>query len=329
MNPQDTPQHDKQPTNSAIPSPPATLLVVGTGAVGGFYGAALARAGVQVSTVHRSDADHVRAHGIRIEGLQGDLHFQPHRVFSRVEEIDTPPDYLLVTLKALPDPPVADIIRPAVGPRTVIILLQNGLGVEEPIQRAFPHNEVITALAFVCLQKIAPGTIRHLCHGKITLGHHPAGITPAVRQLDAWFAAGGVPSHMTETPATARWIKLVWNAAFNPVSVLAGDVTTAEILGVPAGEKLVTRIMQEVIDVAQALGHRFSDTLIEDHLRATRSIPPYHTSMALDHLAGRPLETEVILGAALEAARATSVPTPLLEGVYTLMTLLEKSEKRP
>ncbi|MBF0260878.1 MAG: 2-dehydropantoate 2-reductase [Magnetococcales bacterium] len=302
---------------------PTTVLVIGAGAVGGFYGAALARAGAQVTTLHRSDFDHVRQHGIRIDGLERQEIFHPHRVINRLEELPSPPDFLLVSLKALPDPPVAEIIRPAVGKQTVIILLQNGLDIEEPVQQAFPDHEIIAGLAFVCLQKIAPGHIRHLCHGKITLGRHPSGTSPKVRQLADLFTAAGLPCQITDTPARARWIKLVWNAAFNPTSVLAGDLTTEAILSLPEGERLVREIMLEVIEVAAANGHQLPKALIETHLEATRSIPPYHTSMALDHLAGRAMEIDAILGAAVRAAHRVERSAPLLEGLLALMRLLE------
>ncbi|GAB0057731.1 2-dehydropantoate 2-reductase [Candidatus Magnetaquicoccaceae bacterium FCR-1] len=316
--------HAPTPT-TALDSPlsPPTVLVIGAGAVGGFYGAALARAGAHVTTLHRSDYEQVRQYGIRIDGLDRQEIFHPHRVIDRLEALPDPPDFLLVSLKALPDPPVAEIIRPAVGDQTAIILLQNGLDIEEPVQTAFPEHEIIAGLAFVCLQKIAPGHIRHLCHGKITLGRHPSGISPKVRQLAALFTAAGLPCQITDTPARARWIKLVWNAAFNPTSVLAGDRTTEEILRLPEGEKLVRDIMREVIEIAAAHGHDLPEGLIEAHLEATRSIPPYHTSMALDHLAGRAMETDAILGAAVRAARRVGHSAPLLEGLWALMRLLE------
>ncbi|NGZ06120.1 MAG: 2-dehydropantoate 2-reductase [Magnetococcales bacterium] len=323
MNPYHTPTEAKHPANVRSADPTVSILVVGAGAVGGYYGAALAKAGARVTTVHRSDYEHVRQHGIQIDALDHSEHFRPHQVINRITA-DHVPDYLVVALKALPDSHTSDLIRPAVGPNTVIVMLQNGLHVEETVQQAFPANEVITAMAFVCLQRSSPGHIRHSCHGRITLGRYPTGISPAVQQLGQLFEAGGVPCQLTDTPMTARWIKLVWNAAFNPVSVLAGHATTAAILAQPEGEALVKAIMEEVIAVARAHGHPLPDSLIDTHLTSTRSIPPYHTSMALDHMLGRPLETEVILGAAVRAAQQVGIATPLLTGLYGLMKILER-----
>ncbi|MBF0189624.1 MAG: 2-dehydropantoate 2-reductase [Magnetococcales bacterium] len=322
----DTPLDDKHPENSQLRDAAPRILIVGTGAVGGFYGAALARAGAQVTTVHRSDFDRVKQHGIHIDSLEGMMHFRPHRVVNQVEAADTP-DFLMVAMKALPGLPVAEIIRPAVGPRTVIVMLQNGLGIEEPIQQAFPEHEIIAALAFVCLQRTQPGHIQHLCHGTITLGRHPEGISPAVRHLESLFKAGGVPCRVTDSPARARWTKLVWNAAFNPVSALAGGITTHAILAWPEGEKLIRTLMGEVIAVAKAHGHPLPDTLIDAHLEATRSVAPYHTTMAQDYLAGRPMEIDVILGAALKAAHTVGLTMPLLESIWILLKLQERKNE--
>ncbi|MBF0429512.1 MAG: 2-dehydropantoate 2-reductase [Magnetococcales bacterium] len=322
-----TPQETQHPANSLESQEAPTLLVVGTGAVGGFYGAKLAQAGVQVSTVHRSDFDTVSQNGIHIDSIDGDLHFIPHRVLRRVADCQTPPDYLLVTLKALPDLEIAKIIEPVVGPKTVIILLQNGLGVESPVAHAFPENTLISALAFICVQRVAPGRIRHLCFGRITIGCHPEGPSPAVTQLARLFQSAHIPCHVTESPAMARWSKLVWNASFNPISVLAGNATTKEMLDLPESVELIRNIMKEVINIARATGHPLSDGLIEENLQATRQMQPYHTSMALDFMAGRPLETEAILGTAIRIGRKAGIATPCMEGVYALLKLLEKPKK--
>lgn len=330
MNHHDTPHPAKLPAATepgADPAPPTTVLVVGTGAVGGYYGDALARAGALVSTVHRADFDTVRQHGIRIDSIDGDRLFTPHRVLRDVRECPEPPDYLLVCLKALPEIRVEELIRPAVGPRTAIILLQNGIGVEEPIARAFPHNELISALAFICVQRVAPGRIRHLCYGRITFGLYPQGAPESVQRLARLFETAAIPCKITASPVTARWGKLLWNASYNPISVLAGNVTTQEIMDSPECVDLVRHVMREVAEIARAEGHPLPETAIEDNLRATRQMKPYHTSMALDFMAGRPLESEVILGAAIRAGRRHGVPGPCLEGLYGMIRLLEGAKR--
>ncbi|MBF0178862.1 MAG: 2-dehydropantoate 2-reductase [Magnetococcales bacterium] len=321
------PAHDTpNPKNPPVDSP--AILVVGSGAVGGFYGGKLARAGARVATVQRSDFEVIRQRGFAIESIDGDFHFTPHEVLRHAGEYTTPPEYLLVTLKSLPELDIPALIRPAVGPGTVIVLLQNGIDIEEPVARAFPENTLISALAFVCLQRIAPGRIRHLCFGRVTIGLYPSGASESVQRLARLFQAGGVPCQITEQPLAARWAKLVWNAAFNPVSVLAGHATTTEMLAMPACEQLIIKIMKEIVDVARAAGHELPESTVADNLRATRRMEPYLTSMALDHMANRPLESEAILGAAIRHGERHGIPTPCLSGLYAMLTLLTRERSK-
>ncbi|MEO5332194.1 MAG: 2-dehydropantoate 2-reductase [Magnetococcus sp. YQC-5] len=329
MNAHDTLFSSQDPAEVHPSCDPPTVLVVGTGAVGGFYGARLARAGARVSTVHRSDFDIVHQHGIHIDSIDGDFHFMPHQVLRQVNDCTVPPDYLLVTLKALPDIQIPQIIRPAVGPKTVIILLQNGIDNEEPVARAFPHNEIISALAFICVQRSTPGVIRHLCFGRLVIGLYPQGTSESVQRLAQLFATDNVPCRVTESPVTARWAKLVWNASFNPISVLSGNVTTQQIMEIPEIVDLIRNIMYEVMNVAGAAGYSLPDTTIEDNLEATRQMLPYHTSMSLDFMQGRPLESEAILGAAIRAGDRLGIPTPCLDGLYALLKLLDAQRKHP
>ncbi|MBF0583527.1 MAG: 2-dehydropantoate 2-reductase [Magnetococcales bacterium] len=307
--------------SSPRPAAPTNILVVGTGAVGGYYGAQLAKAGARVSTTHRSDFATVQAHGIQIDGMQGPYHFQPAQVLQSVADYNGFPDYILVGLKVLEEIATADIIRPAVGPDTTILLLQNGVETEPPVAAAFPNNEILSGLAFVCLSRTAPGHIRHTCYGHLAIGRFPDGPSHAARQLAHLFETAGTPCSVTENIVLDRWKKLVWNAAFNPVSVL-GQATTQEILAHPPTAQLVEQLMTEVCQIAAATGYPLPADCVPKNLAATRKMKPYKTSMLLDYLAGRSMEVEAILGNALRAAQRHHVAAPHLENLYSLLSLL-------
>ena len=128
------------------------LLIVGAGAVGALFGSALARQGAKVSVVCRSDYETVARDGYDIRSpLLGDHQFRPHAVLREVADCRTPPDYLLLTVKVLPGFDRAALIRPAVGPQTVIVLIENGIDIEQEIALAFPNNELLSSLAFVAV----------------------------------------------------------------------------------------------------------------------------------------------------------------------------------
>ena len=146
------------------------VLIVGAGAVGALFGSALARQGARVSVVCRSDYDAVSRDGYDIRSKSfGDHRFRPEHVYRSVEDCREPPDYLLLTSKVLESVDRATLIRPAVGPRTVIVLIQNGVDIEPPIAAAFPDNELLSSLAFVAVGRGAPGQVNHLSLGSLIL----------------------------------------------------------------------------------------------------------------------------------------------------------------
>jgi 2-dehydropantoate 2-reductase len=299
------------------------VLIVGAGAVGALFGSALARQGAQVSVVCRSDYDAVSRDGYDIHSsVFGDHRFRPAHVYRNVADCREPPDYLLLTSKVLENVDRAALIRPAVGPRTVIVLIQNGVDIEPPIAAAFPDNELLSSLAFVAVGRGAPGQVNHLSLGSLIMGRYPSGVTPAAQALAAAFEAGKVPCKLTENVIGARWQKAVWNAVFNPISILGGVLDTNAMLRTDAEVAFARSAMQEVCDVAQAAGHPQSPNLIEQMLATTRAMPAYKSSMALDYENGRPMEVEAILGNTVRAARKVGVATPNLDAIYALAKMV-------
>ncbi|MEO5370823.1 MAG: 2-dehydropantoate 2-reductase [Magnetococcus sp. DMHC-1] len=305
----------------ATPTP--RILVVGSGAVGGYYGGHLARAGLEVSAVCRSDFATVHAQGIRIETPQGGFHFTPASVLRQAADYDGYPDYILVTLKVLPEIVIADLIRPVVGPKTVILLIQNGVDIESAVAAAFPDQEILSGLAFICVSRMAPGVLRHTCYGRLAIGRYPRGESLAARNLAEWFGKAGVPCLVSESIVTDRWRKLVWNAPFNPISVLGGGLTTREIMNSPELTSLARAVMEEVLVTAHAAGHPLPSEVVEKNLAETRTMQPYKTSMLLDHEARRPMEIEAILGNTVRIARALGVAIPRIETLYALLSEIQ------
>ena len=304
------------------------VLIVGAGAVGALFGSALARQGARVSVVCRSDYDAVSRDGYDIRSsVFGDHRFRPERVYRNVGDCREPPDYLLLTSKVLENVDRAALIRPAVGPRTVIVLIQNGVDIEPPIAEAFAENELLSSLAFVAVGRGAPGQVNHLSLGSLILGRYPSGITPAAQAIAAAFEAGKVPCKLTENVIGARWQKAVWNAVFNPISILGGVLDTNAMLRTDAEVAFARRAMQEVCNVAQAAGHPQNPNLVDQMLATTRQMPAYKTSMALDYENGRPMEIEAILGNTVRAARRVGVATPNLDAIYAIAKMVARKRE--
>ncbi len=300
------------------------ILVVGTGAVGGFYGGKLVQAGAHVSTVCRSDFEVVKAKGIEVKSIWGDFNFTPEKVIHKVDDYDAIPDYILVTLKVLPEIDTAKMIRSAVGPDTAIVLLQNGIDIEKPIANAYPNHEIISGLAFVCLNRIGPGKIHHLDYGRLVLGSYPEGLSEKARRLADLFHSAGVSCKTTEDVVTARWQKLLWNAPFNPISVLGGGVDTKTVLDLKESSSLARKIMEEICFIAKASGHELPSAILQNNLDETAKMKPYKTSMLLDYEAKRAMEVEAILGNAVRVAENKGVSAPHLESLYALIKLIDQ-----
>lgn len=298
------------------------VLIVGTGAIGGFYGALLAKAGAEVSVVCRSDYDIAQRQGYRINSYAlGTWHFEPHQILRDSSEYRGEVDYLILCSKVTASADRAALIRGAVSKNTVIVFIQNGVDIEAELQTAFPDNELISGLAFVCCNRVGPADIHHLAYGKLTLGNLPSGVSDKARQLQHLFLRAGIECALSDDIVTSRWQKCVWNAPFNPLSVLSGGLPTLQILQNQEG--LVRRIMREVCDIAKAIGHPLPDDIIDANVRHTYAMPPYKTSMLLDFERGQPMETEAILGNAVRAAQRAGIPCPSLQTLYELMKLRE------
>lgn len=303
-----------------------SILIVGAGAVGALFGSALARQGAQVSVVCRSDYDAVKSGGYDIRSpLLGNHRFHPQGVYRSASECASAPDYLILASKVVASLDRVALIRPAVGPGTVIVLIQNGIDIESEIAAAFAANELLSCIAFVGVGRAAPGVVVHQSLGSLVMGQYPRGTTPAAQRLAALFEASGVSCKLTDDVVTARWQKAVWNATFNPISIMGGVLDTSMMLSTSADVAFMRRTMQEVCDVAAANGHPLPPKLIDQLIAATDAMAAYKTSMALDYEAGRPMEIEAILGNTVRAGRAAGVPIPALETIYAIAKMIEQA----
>jgi 2-dehydropantoate 2-reductase len=299
------------------------ILVIGTGAIGSFYGSLLAKAGAEVSVLARSDLEHIKAHGIdlRSETSLGQWHFTPSKVVASAADLAETPDFVLLCIKLVEGADRIALLRDALGPKTAIVLVSNGVEIEDQIAAAFPDHELISGLAFICVTRTAPGKIWHQAYGRLALGNYPNGLSEKTSALAASFERAGIGCNITENIGTARWQKCLWNAAFSPLSVLSGGLSTSDILSTQ--ETLIRAIMAEVSAIASALGHTQPDGIIDQQIDGTHNMPPYKTSMLLDFEAGRPMETEAILGNTVRAGHRAGVAIPHLDTLYALMKLRE------
>lgn len=300
--------------------------VVGTGAIGGYYGAKLASAGFDVWFVARSDADALRQSGLHVSSVDGDIELPVVQVVD--DPADAPPvDVVLLTIKATGNASLATLLHPLVRAGTIVVVMQNGFGVDAEVAAVVPEATVLGGMCFICSTRVAPGRIEHLDFGRITVGEHrsdatPAGITDAVHAIVDDLQSAGVEAATRTDLVSARWQKLVWNMPFNGLSV-ALDAGTDALMSDPGTRALAASLMGEVEAVAEAHGHPIGDGFIDRMLANTEAMTPYATSMKLDFDAHRPLELPTIYDAPLEVAAALGVATPGLSALAAQLHFLD------
>jgi 2-dehydropantoate 2-reductase len=296
------------------------ILLVGAGAVGSFYCGKLHQAGAEVTAVVRSDYDEVLGNGFTVKSCLGDFHYMPRRVLRSADEYTEQADFIVVATKVLPGIDVPSLIRPAVHGGASIVLLQNGIDIETNTAAAFPENEIISGLAFICVSRSSAGHMDHQDYGRVVVGRYPGGNSVRADLLGEMFTKSGLNCEVVNDIVTARWRKLLWNAPFNPMSVLSGGADTRQMLSRPEARDLARAVMEEVRLLADAAGFPLPAEAVDRNIEDTIKMTPYKTSMLLDYENGRELEVEAILGNASRLGKKLGVRIPHIDTFYALLS---------
>ncbi|RHX79025.1 2-dehydropantoate 2-reductase [Leptospira yasudae] len=299
------------------------ILVLGAGAIAGLYAGKLAQAGCKIDFWVRSNASHLQEKGFTVQSIPwGNFTYKPNRVLERISPYDLEQyDLVINCLKCLPEIRLETILGKTIPERLPILLLQNGIGIEDPVEILYPNNEILSGLAFVCANRLEEGNVLHLDYGELVIGSWNRSNSSTSHAIVELFSKVGVPANATETIRQARWKKLMWNAPFNPISVLSGGKNTSEILAQPFGRKLVIEIMKEVQKLSEADGATVPMEQISTFIQMTEAMKPYKTSMLLDFEAGRPMELDAILGNAIRIGEKYGLEIPHIHTLYSLLKL--------
>jgi 2-dehydropantoate 2-reductase len=294
------------------------IAMVGSGALGSYYGAKLARQGSEVRFLMRADLAAVQREGLRVIEGGGEWTLHPAQAYGSTAEIG-PVDLVIIGLKTTANASLETLLPPLLHERTLLLTLQNGLGNEEYLAARWGAERVLGGLCFVCLNRVAPGVIEHYGHGTLSLGEYGRAAQERTRALGALFSAAGVETHVVEDLITERWRKLVWNIPFNGLSIAAGGRTTDRLLADAGLHAQVRALMAEVIAAAEALGHEIPASFAGDQIERTHPMGPYKPSSMIDWQQGRAVEVESIWGEAWRQGVAAGAALPRLELLYHLL----------
>ncbi|WOO43330.1 2-dehydropantoate 2-reductase [Rubellicoccus peritrichatus] len=306
---------------------PLRVAVIGAGAIGGYYGCMLARAGHDVHFVARSDLEYVREHGYEIRSTNETFQIKPAQVYSNPHKIGVV-DLVIVALKATANSHYKELITPLVETKTLVLIMQNGMGNVETMAEHIPAVQILGGLCFVCINRVSPGVIENYLSGRVYIGEFMGSYRQRTIDLVTTFEEAGIECYFSKSLDATLWKKLCWNIPFNGLTIAAGGVTTQEIINDDSFRKLARLLMEEVRAAATAYGHSITDDFLEQQFTVTEGMADYKPSSLIDYLAGRDVEIEAIFGEPLRRGTEKGINMPHLESLYLLLKGLVASRQQ-
>jgi 2-dehydropantoate 2-reductase len=297
------------------------IAVLGAGAVGGFYGACLARAGHEVSFVARGrNLAAIRSSGMRVRSDLGDFAVYPAAESdpARVGVVEL----AIVAVKTYSNAEALPLLRPLVGPGTMVLTLQNGLDSAGEVAAVVGEGHVLAGTTYIGVSLEAPGEVLHVGTARrIAFGEAfgPPRITERVARLEEVLRGADVHAEAVADSRTALWEKLVFLA---PIAALtaAARLPIGRLRTSPEFREAALRAMREVEAVARAEGAALSADICQQKLAYTDATSPaMRTSLMMDLVAGRPTEVEALLGGVVRRARQHAIATPAMQTLYVVL----------
>jgi 2-dehydropantoate 2-reductase len=321
------------------------FLIAGAGAIGGYLGACMHRAGEDVTLFARGP--HLRAmqaNGVRVLSTEGGFVTRP-RIIERLEDAG-PVDVIFLGVKAHSLTQLAPQIKPLLCEKTIVVSTENGipwwyfqLGAGElpnfrlesvdpggVVGQSIDPRHVVGSIVYLATEIVEPGVIRHTEGNRISLGEPDGSRSGRILLIAEALTKAGFKCPVTARLRTEIWVKILGNVAFNPISALT-RATIVQMARDPKVLLLVRNIMTEVEAVANKLGIELPIS-IEQRIAGAEKVGEHKTSMLQDLEAGRPLELEAVVGAVLEIGERFGVSMPNTQAVYACTKLLERTSAR-
>lgn len=312
--------------NPSFPAKPR-IAIVGTGALGTYYGARLVKAGHDVHFLVRTGLATLLARGVRIKLPTERLHVKRIQGYATTAEIG-PCDLVIVAVKATANRDLKKLLTPLLHDDTVVLTLQNGLGVEEPVAEIVGAHRTAGAICYIGATRPKPGVVECSFPGLLMIGELGRPANGRTRALATLFNKAGLKCEAQDDLDGQRWQKLVWNVPFNGIAIAAGGITTDVILADEGLRTLAQKLMEEIMSTAAEFGHKMPRAFMELQFERTAKIGKYRPSSLIDFQEGRAVELEEIWGEPVRRARAIGASVPRLEMLYWLLRRLLAARKK-
>ncbi len=275
--------------------------IIGAGAIGGYYGGRLAHAGNEVHFLFHSEYDYVKIHGLQVDSVMGDFSVSPINAYKSTSDMPAC-DVVIVALKSTQNIHLKEMLAPLLHENSVVVLIQNGLGLEEELSAVYPDTTIMGGMAFICSSRVGQGHIAHIDYGPLTVGVHQHPQEHLLSQMKTDFERAKVPLFIAPDLKVARWKKIVWNIPYNGLTV-ALDTATDVIMKTSSSRQLVKDMMEEVLAGARACGAVIEHEFVNNMLEMTDKMKPYSPSMKLDFDNGRQMEIRAIYSNPIRMAK--------------------------
>jgi 2-dehydropantoate 2-reductase len=300
------------------------IVVMGTGAVGGYFGAKLAAAGHELVFIARGrNLAALKQQGLCVESFQGNLHIRK-ALFTDDPAAATAVDLVLFCVKSYDTDLAAKALAPLIGQTTRVLSLQNGVDNASRIAEIWGAERTLAGVVYIGAQLVQPGTIKHSSGGKIVLGELDGGVHEPTPTIERTLSAASIPCEITAEIAKAQWRKLLWNAPFCAISCLT-RATAREIAESPSLRKLAIDCMLEVIAAAKTQGLDLACEWIDETVKFSQSLGDFKPSMLQDLEVGKPLEFEAFNGMVVKLLWQAGREAPTNQVFYGALSHLDKS----
>ena len=300
--------------------------VAGTGAVGGYFGGILQKAGNDVVFLARGESlDKMKEKGLTIESEAGSINVgdsftERYDAFSEVELV-------LFCVKSTQTTEVATNLFPHLKKDCLILTLQNGVDNEEILSSIFGGNRVLSAATYIQAMVPELGVVKQIgVSPRLVIGAIDPGLSEKVMEISSLFQASGIDTFPSRDILKVKWKKLLWNVSFNPLTALIESRVSA-IFEDEGIYQIAAKICQEAIAVARKSGLEIEEDFYEKIKIQGQLARDHQTSMLQDKLKGRAMELESICGYIVKKGKVLNVETPVLETVYHLLHYQEQNKR--
>ena len=302
------------------------IAVIGTGAVGGYFGAKLAAAGHELIFIARGrHLDVLRCDGLRIVSSAGNALIK-NAVFTSAAEASTEVDLALVCVKSHDTENATQACAKLIGAGTTILSLQNGIDNAERLAKLVDPDGVLAGVVYIGAQIEAPGVIHHFNGGKIVFGRLDGRIDAQAQAIEQAFSRAAIPCELRSDIQRIQWAKLLWNAPFCAISCLA-RANVGEIVESAALTRLALDCMVEVQAAARTRGIELRSTLFDETIGFSRGLGDFKPSMLQDLEARKPLEYEAFNGIVVRLLSHAGQSAPINQSFYALLQHLDKKTR--